>query len=57
VYPDLGNDARATVPFAEPFTSFCTATVRAGNRPSNIIDVFGNSTGGNVLSYGRVVIK
>ncbi len=32
---------RKPVPFEVPFTNFFTATVRAGNEPSNRLDVFG----------------
>lgn len=40
------------VNFETPFTNFFTATIRAGNQPSNIIDLFGQK--GNTMRYGSV---
>jgi hypothetical protein len=45
------------VPFDPAFTSFSLATVRAGNKPSRIIDVLGHATAGNTLSYGQVRLE
>lgn len=42
------------VPFDPPFTSFMLATERAGNKPSNTIDVLGHRGRGDTLSYGRI---
>ena len=36
-----------------PFTNF-TATIRAGNKPSNIIDIFGQHE--NIMRYGSVMV-
>jgi len=43
------------IPFRHPFTSFFTATVRAGSPPSNLIDLLGQRSGGGAtMSYARV---
>jgi hypothetical protein len=43
------------LPFARPFTSFFTATPRAGCAPSETIDLLGTRAGlASTLSYGRV---
>ncbi len=48
-----GNVGEAKkVKFDVPFTSFFTNTVRAGNQPSNFIDLFGQR--GNTMRYGSV---
>lgn len=40
------------VKFEIPFTNFFTNTIRAGNEPSNVIDLFGQH--GNTMRYGCV---
>jgi len=45
------------VSFDPPFTSFMLATERAGNKPSNTIDVLGHRGRGDTLSYGRITLK
>ncbi|MCP4643368.1 MAG: hypothetical protein GY851_23175 [bacterium] len=57
VYPDVKPEARVRVPFEKPFTSFATATVRAGNKPSNTIDTLGNAPAGDTMSYGQVTLR
>jgi len=41
VYPQDTEAAPIPVPLETPFSSYCLASVRAGNEPSNIIDVLG----------------
>ncbi|MCC6486976.1 MAG: hypothetical protein IT364_05705 [Candidatus Hydrogenedentes bacterium] len=57
VYPLLENPPTAPVPFKTPFGSYLLASERAGNAPSNIIDVYGHSTSGTTLSYAQVLIE
>ncbi|GMV92104.1 MAG: hypothetical protein AMXMBFR82_18820 [Candidatus Hydrogenedentota bacterium] len=57
IYPLLDDPPTAPVPFKTPFGSYLLATVRAGNEPSNIIDVFGHQSSGTTLSYAQVVIE
>lgn len=41
--------------FQKPFTSYFTATVRAGSSPSNMLDFLGHRLGGSqTISYARV---
>ncbi len=43
------------IPFAEAFTSFFTATPRAGSRPSDTLDLLGTQTDRpNAIGYARV---
>lgn len=50
------NPALVPIPFEQPFTAFCTASPRAGNLPSDTIDLFGHRARGDKLSYGQVVL-
>ncbi len=46
------------LPLKYPFSSFFTATVRAGSKPSEILDMFGITEGAkNTISYARVRIR
>ncbi|MEW6158766.1 MAG: hypothetical protein AB1813_15175 [Verrucomicrobiota bacterium] len=46
------------IPFKKPFTSFFTATVRAGSPPSNTLELLGTQEGKpNTISYGRVPLR
>lgn len=56
VRPENANAELLDVPFQTPFTSFVLATVRAGNVPSNTIDVFGIQTKGDTMAYGRIAL-
>jgi hypothetical protein len=47
---------RIDVDFDPPFTFYSLADVRAGNAPSNTIDVLGNRKGRKAMAYGRVRI-
>jgi len=45
----------APVPLKRPFTSFFTATIRAGTLPSNTLELLGTQEGtGNTISFARV---
>jgi hypothetical protein len=45
------------VPLKQPFTSFFTATPRAGSSPSPFLDLLGHRTGGGqTISYAKVRI-
>ncbi len=54
VYPDGTPGTTCKVEFKIPFTNFFTATIRAGNKPSNIIDIFGQHE--NIMRYGSVMV-
>jgi hypothetical protein len=56
IYPEIQADETVSIPLETPFTSFCLASVRAGNAPSDIIDIFGNSRDPQTLSYAAVRI-
>lgn len=56
VYPEIG-DAPVAVPFERPFSEFSLATVRAGNAPSNHVDLLGYAGGGGELTYGCFRLK
>ncbi len=53
---EIGSDGRAsepvTIPLKTPLKTFFTATDRAGNRASNLLDVFGES--GGAMHYARI---
>ncbi len=58
----LGADGKpgapVPIPFAQPFTSFFTATPRAGSAPSEVIDLLGVRAGtANAISYARVRLR
>ncbi len=58
IYPDGQQSAPATVDLKHPFTSFYTATWRAGSAPSNVLDIYGQRAGkGHTISYARVRIE
>jgi len=45
------------IPLKKPFSSFFTATVRAGSKPSEIVDMLGIQDGSkNTISYARIRI-
>lgn len=44
------------IPLKKTFGSFSLAWFRAGNKPSDIIDIYG-PTGGNVYGYAQVAVK
>ena len=48
----------APVEFKHPFTSFFTATVRAGCKPSNTLDLLGQCDGkAHTIRYARIAIR
>jgi hypothetical protein len=56
IYPEIRPAETVPLPLERPFTSFCLASVRAGNAPSNVIDIFGHSRDSQTLSYAEVRI-
>jgi hypothetical protein len=46
-----------TIPLTTPFSSFFTATVRAGNAPSAILDLHGTCPNSNQLRYAAVTMR
>ena len=53
--PDGSSGAPVRLPLAKPFTSYFTATVRAGSPPSRTLEMLGPRAGaGNTISYARV---
>ncbi|MBI2423094.1 MAG: hypothetical protein HYV27_09720 [Candidatus Hydrogenedentes bacterium] len=54
LYPERDAAPWIDVPFQTPFGSFVLADTRAGNAPSEFIDVFGYRGSGDTLCYGRV---
>ena len=46
-----------TIPFSMPFSSFFTATIRAGNSPSAILDLHGTCPNSNQLRYAAVRLE
>ena len=57
IRPTPETQELAAVPLKVPFTSFYLATVRAGNAPSNTVDVLGNSASGTTISYACIEIQ
>jgi len=53
--PDGAAGPAVAVKLAQPLPSFFNATVRAGCRPSNVIDVLGEHSG--KMRYARVRIE
>lgn len=54
---DGGAGRPQRVPLRQPFTSFFTATPRAGSSPSRFLDLLGHRAGGGqTISYARVRI-
>ena len=57
IAPDGRAGPHVTVPLKHPFTSFFTATVRAGCRPSWTLDLLGQCVGkGGAIRYARVAL-
>jgi hypothetical protein len=55
ILPDGSTGAAVRLPLAKPFTSYFTATVRAGSPPSRTLEMLGLRAGaGNTISYARV---
>jgi hypothetical protein len=45
------------VPLKTPFGAYLLPNTRAGNKPSNTIDVLGNSSAGDVISYAQLAVQ
>ena len=45
------------VPLKTPFSGYLLPNTRAGNKPSNTIDILGNSTSPDVISYAQLTIQ
>lgn len=53
--PDGTITAPVRIPFHKPFTSYFTATIRAGSNPSTSLELLGPRAGSNdTISYARV---
>ncbi len=58
VHRDGTMGTPAVVPLQKPFTSFYTATWRAGTLPSDVIDIYGTRAGEDrALWYARVRVR
>jgi hypothetical protein len=57
---EIGPGSKTTepviIPLRYPFSSFFTATVRAGSKPSSFLDIFGTTSKKNTISYARVFL-
>jgi len=56
VYPEIENPALIPIPLKTPMGTYCLASVRAGNKPSNTIDMHGSTTG-NTMAYVRIALQ
>jgi hypothetical protein len=52
--PDGSPGQPVVIPLKQPFTSFFTATVRAGSKPSAVLDILGTTDEKNTIHYSRV---
>jgi hypothetical protein len=58
IYPDGSQSSSVVVGLEYPFTSMYNATWRAGCKPSNILDLYGQCAGkGRTLSYARIRVE
>jgi hypothetical protein len=58
MYPDGVLGKEEILPLKQPFSNFFTATVRAGSKPSDIIDILGMPEGvENAIHYARITIR
>jgi hypothetical protein len=58
IHSDGSLSAPVVVPLSPPFTSYFTATVRAGNSPSDILDLLGTRAGHDrTISYARIRVE
>jgi hypothetical protein len=55
--PDGSPGQSVILPLKQPFTSFFTATVRAGSKPSFILDMLGTTEEKNTIRYARVNLQ
>ena len=55
ILPDGSTGKPMRLPFAKPFTSYFTTTVRGGSPPSRTLEMLGTRAGtGNTISYAKV---
>lgn len=58
ILPNGGSSPAVKVNFQKPFTSYFTATVRAGSPPSNTLELLGLREGSpHTISYARVRLR
>jgi hypothetical protein len=57
VYPKPDEGTLVSIPLKNAFGSFCVASVRAGCKPSDTLDIFGHTTSGTTLSYAQIRLK
>lgn len=58
ILPGGATSPSVKVNFTRPFTSYFTATVRAGSPPSNTLDLLGHREGASqTISYGRIKLR
>lgn len=57
IYPQTDGNQLIPVPFKTPFGSFLLANTRAGNAPSDTIDVMGVAADPNAISYGQIALE
>ena len=55
VHPAFDNAPLLPIPVKKPMSSYCLAGVRAGNAPSNTIDLLGQSAG-DTMSYVQIAL-
>jgi hypothetical protein len=55
VYPET-DSTLVSIPLTKPMSNYVLASVRAGNRPSNTIDLLGQSAS-DTMSYARIALK
>jgi len=56
IQPAQGDVSMIPIPFKKPLGSFSLASVRAGNRPSNVIDILGQASD-DTMAYAQVAIR
>lgn len=55
ILPDSSSGPAIRLPLTKPFTSYFTTTVRAGSKPSSILEMLGPRAGSaNTISYARI---
>ncbi|MDX9973922.1 MAG: hypothetical protein RBU21_13140 [FCB group bacterium] len=57
VYPAPETFEFIPVPLKAPFGSYLLPNTRAGNKPSNSIDLIGNADGSEAISYAQLTIQ
>ena len=55
VLPAVDNPPLVAIPLKQPMSSYCLASVRAGNAPSNTIDLLGSAQA-DQMSYAQIAI-